>query len=400
MSNGVLTETSVKALMLSSGVKKKLQESQWRLSLGRADCLLKNDDHGLRGIHPPVIPQLNVKRSSIYKGTSENGKFNHHPQLAKYGNKYFYAWSNGFIDEGAGGQRVIVSRSDNLRDWSEPVCVAGSWDEQDSLACSAAALYTDQMGLHLFVMSKKAAKATDRSWFGLSRAGPESQTIDLYSSSDGRAWSKTYTFGDRIHWIFEAPRLTSEGRLLCSCATNREGAGILRWPGDSIFQQPEFISVPEPKGALFPYGEASWYETDDGVIVVYWRDEGGSGYLYVNFSRDGGRTFSMPILSDIPDSMSRVYAGRLHDGRYYLCGNANPSLFDRSHLMLLLSDEGYRFDRAYIVHSDPTAQRSKGLLKMNGYQYPVCLAEEERLIVGCSVNKEDIECATFAIRDL
>jgi hypothetical protein len=95
--------------------------------------------------------------------------------------------------------------------------------------------------------------------------------------------------------------------------------------------------------------------------------------------------------------MSRVHAGRLADGRHYLCNNAFPTLLDRRHLMLLLSTDGLTFDKAYVLVDDPTSQRLKGMLKADGYQYPCCLPEDDRLLVAYSVNKEDIECGVVAV---
>lgn len=104
--------------------------------------------------------------------------------------------------------------------------------------------------------------------------------------------------------------------------------------------------------------------------------------------------------TDFPDSMSRVRAGRLRDGRYYLIGNAYAKLLDRGHLMLTLSDDGFRFDSMFSLLEEPTAQRAFGLLKVNGYQYPVAIEDEGRLIVAYSVNKEDIECGIVRLKAL
>jgi hypothetical protein len=60
--------------------------------------------------------------------------------------------------------------------------------------------------------------------------------------------------------------------------------------------------------------------------------------------------------------------------------------------MLLLGDDGYQFNKVYMLVNDPTSQRLAGLLKADGPQYPCCLVEKDRLLVGYSVNKEDIEC--------
>ena len=152
------------------------------------------------------------------------------------------------------------------------------------------------------------------------------------------------------------------------------------------------ISLPTPEGAVFPYGEGSWYQLVDGKIIAFWRDEGGSCRMWVNYSDDGGKTWAPPMISDIPDSMSRIYAGRLQDGRYYLCNNAFATLLDRRHLFLLLSEDGLVFKSVYLLIDDPTSQRLKGLLKADGYQYPCCLVDGDRLLVAYSVNKEDIEC--------
>ncbi len=222
--------------------------------------------------------------------------------------------------------------------------------------------------------------------------GAISAYVDLYGSSDGVHFEKVLTYGSNIKWIFEAPRLTAEGRLLCVATTRAEGPAILLWPGNDLLAQPEYIRVPEPEGASFPYGESTWYQLDSGRIMVFWRDEGASCRVYVNHSDDGGRTWSTPVLSDIPDSMSRLYAGRLSDGRFYLVNNAIPTLLDRRPLMLLLSDDGVEFNDLYMINDSPVEMRRKGLLKINGHQYPCCLVDGDRLFVAYDANKEDIMC--------
>ena len=100
----------------------------------------------------------------------------------------------------------------------------------------------------------------------------------------------------------------------------------------------------------------------------------------------------LPLLSDIPDSMSRLYAGRLSDGRFYLVNNAIPTLLDRRPLMLLLSDDGIQFNEVLMINDSPTEMRRKGLLEINGHQYPCCLVDGDRLFVAYDANKEDLMC--------
>jgi len=260
------------------------------------------------------------------------------------------------------------------------------------------ALYAQAETLYIVDWHEEAIR--DANVVGMRRIVPESNRLELLASTDGERWELARPLDERIRVVFEAPRLTAEGRLMCVCSTTDCQPGMLLWPGDDILVDPEIVPLPTPPGAAFPYGEGSWYQTDDGRIIIFWRDEGASCRVWVNYTDDGGRSFVPPMISDIPDSMSRVYAGRLADGRYFLCNNAFPTLLDRRHLTLLLSDDGYEFNKVYLLVDDPTSQRLKGLLKADGYQYPVCLPEAGRLLVGYSVNKEDIECGAVDVADV
>ena len=64
---------------------------------------------------------------------------------------------------------------------------------------------------------------------------------------------------------------------------------------------------------------------------------------------------------------------------------------NRNVFTIALSDDGSKFSKMYRLIDEPTRQRYKGHLKVDGYQAPSCVVEGERLLVAFSVNKEDIE---------
>jgi len=384
------------ARMLSGEVAEKLRRFHMRHCFEEYGCLLHYDDQGPRGEDPPIISYAPFVRSRIYAGTRESGSYNHHSQLVKFKGRYFFGFSNGRRDELTGGQRLMLASSDDGKDWTAPTCVVGG-EEDSPVSHTIVGLRATEDTLYL--LDRYDETTHDPAAVGMRRVETNNTRVDVYASSDGEQWDKVFALAEPICRIFEAPRETADGRLLC-VASLRDGAAILRWPGNELLERPEIVPVPEPHGASFPYGEGSWYQTDDGTVVVFWRDEGQSCRLWVNTSTDGGSTFSEPAISDIPDSMSRVYAGRLPDGRCYLCNNAFPALLDRLHLMLLLSDDGYTFDQVYLLIDDPTSQRVAGLLKADGYQYPCCLPDGDRLLVGYSVNKEDIECGIIDLQEI
>jgi len=379
--------------MLSEDAAAKLIRFHMHECMQEGGCLMKYDDHGPRRETSPGIPYAPMIRSRLYTGTRETGSYNHHSQIAKFKGKVFFSWSNGRVDEEAEGQRILLCSSDDAQRWSDPIVVVGDRNEK-VVAHNCVAMMATEDALYVVGMSEDTT--IDASVVGMRRVDPESYAVSVYASTDGVQWEKALTFDKRIKGIFEAPRATADGHLLC-VAVLRDGAAILRWPGLDLCEKPEIITVPQPFGASFPYGEGSWYQTDDGTIVVFWRDEGQSCRLWVNTSADNGQTFSEPAISDVPDSMSRVYAGRLTDGRFFLCGNAFPTLLNRMHLMLLLSDDGYTLNKVCMLVNDPTAQRLTGLLKEDGYQYPCCLVDNDRLLVAYSVNKEDIECGVVDV---
>ncbi len=389
MSKALDVRTFSKVRMLTPEVAGQLNWFHWAWLFQETRCLMKNDDHGPQGVNPPIIPYVPVKRGIVYQGTRETGSYNHHSQLAKFKGKYWFAFSNGIRDEEAEGQRIRISNSDDGVNWSDAVTVIGG-EPGTTIVHNCVALYVEKDAMYIVDWREESLR--DAESVGMRRIVPESNQLNLLKSTDGKTWNQISSWDPNIRVIFEAPRLTAEGRLMCICSTVDNGAAFMMWPGDKIEEKPEIITPPQNPDASFPYGEGTWYQLDDGRIIVFWRDEAGSCRAYVNYSEDGGKTWTPPMISDIPDSMSRLYAGRLTDGRYYLTNNAFPTLLNRMHLTLMLSDDGIEFNKVYLIVDDPTSQRLKGLLKCDGYQYPVGLVDGNKLIIGHSVNKEDIWC--------
>ena len=58
-----------------------------------------------------------------------------------------------------------------------------------------------------------------------------------------------------------------------------------------------------------------------------------------------------------------------------------------------------KFNRMFSLLEEPTKQQAIGLLKTNGYQYPVAIEDDGRLIIAYSV-KEDIECGVVPLKVL
>ena len=193
-------------------------------------------------------------------------------------------------------------------------------------------------------------------------------------------------------YAFEGPRPTRSGSLLSfGAAVDDWSQGlVLLWdklakPTDT----PTTIEIPKAEG-LEPL-QGSWYQTEDGKIWLFLRDGSFSCRLALTWSEDEGETWSKPLSTDFPNTSSRIFAGKLNDGRYYLAGNNYDRLLDRRHLLLAMSEDGQTFDRMHTIVSGDTSRRIEGKHKEDGYHYPNCFVDGDKLFVTYSVNKENIE---------
>jgi hypothetical protein len=146
--------------------------------------------------------------------------------------------------------------------------------------------------------------------------------------------------------------------------------------------------------------QGTWYQTDDGRIWMYQRDDTLSGYLGLTVSDDEGETWSPLMQTDFPNTFSRAYAGRFGDGRFYICGNNYNRFLDRMTLLIAVSDDGRVFDRQYELVTGSTTRRINGRHKEDGFHYPNCYTDADKLIITFSINKEDIAVGVLNTREL
>ena len=379
--------------VLTPELAAEFKRMRLRYALWEAGCVAFDADQGPRS-RKDLPGRLPVERCRVRTGMGEAGTYHHQAQIATFKGRYYYAFTSSPRDEFGAGQRTMIARSDDARAWSDAVCVAPA-DVEAGMFRETAGLYADGEQMVLYVMTKHRTGGKETYEPKMLRYIDPGVRIDAWVTTDAQNWTeRPGLVASDDAWMFEAPRLTRDGTLLV--AGSIDGFPVAyRWRPEDPACPPEIVRMPkpDPEASLFD-GEGSWYQLDDGKIIMFWRDGGCSGRLYVTTSDDDGASWTQPLVTDFPDSVSRVYAGRLPDGRFFIVGNAFAKLFDRHHLMLTLSDDGLKFSRTFIVVDDPTAQRAFGLLKCNGFQYPFALVEDDRLLIGYSANKEDMECVS------
>ena len=342
-------------------------------------------------------PRVPYARALVYSGEAATFAYSHHQTICKFRDRYVVSWSNGLVHEDYPGQEVHYAWSEDGLNWSEPRVLVHTPVASKLVRNNAGLLaWDDRLYCYVCVANDFGRESVSP---GMSSLDNQAMQLDVYETTDLVHWKHYPGINDSIY-LFEAPRPTQEGKLICAgfALTDPTQGLVLVWDsGTNPTNRPRVIQV--PRSEVKPE-QGTWYQTDDGTLYLFWRDGTWSGTLGLSTSQDGGETWSPPLQTDMQNSFSRAYAGRLPDGRYYIVGNNYNVLLDRRHLQIALSDDGLSFDRMYTLVEGPTSRRINGRHKEDGYHYPNCLADGDKLLVTYSVNKEDIEVGTVRIGDL
>jgi hypothetical protein len=325
--------------------------------------------------------------------------YNHHHQILFDRGRLYASWSNGIAHEDNPGQRMVFAVSDdNGRTWSAPRQITPQSPDPTS-TFTAMGLRThrdlliayyghyahnpigfDQNG----IVSGKAIlanRANANVWVR------KNSYCDLRISRDrGESWEKPIRVLDRF-----VPNLRPfplrNGRLLMpgnvSFGWTDDPAGVTRWKRSGLPRLPKW-QVDDPEGFLKScsyrkdprdYCEGSFFQTDDGTIHMMLRTlpaagERHNGRLAVTESRDGGKTWSEPILTGYSDCSCRFHFGRLPDGRLFDLSCPDPK-GARTPMVLALSGDGVAFERHFVLGNAPAAKpRLSGHAKGGAYGYP------------------------------
>ena len=339
------------------------------------------------------FPQLDMSRATLYRGQAESWAYSHHTAIAKFRDKYVVSWSNGFENEDHLGQEVHFAWSTDGANWSDPGVVVANPVETGEV-CNSAGLYADDNRLYCYVgVAGTDDETTDSPW--MHRFKQPRIQLDIYETADLKTWTRHERVCDDVY-LFEGPRQTRDGKLMC-CGFDWPGdhhAMVLIWDDASrpaapprVVHQPISTDGPRPE-------QGTWYQTDDGRIYMFQRDSDCSCRIGLSWSDDGGETWSDMLRTNFQNTYSRFSAGRLTDGRFFIAGNNHERFLERRHLHLALSDDGRCFDRQYTLVEGDTTRRVEGNNKEDGFHYPNCCVDGDKLLVAYSMNKEDIEVGT------
>ncbi len=343
--------------------------------------------------------------------------YQHHAQLASDGERLYASFSEGDRDEDQCGQRMMLMTCDDDEglNWSSPRPIV---DRQPGRF--GYSIVTGE-GVHVAPDGSLTAYAGhyDRGYEdqlmyyaaggngNLGDAGfvsySDTHTRIMRSDDRGGAWREVGRIDGFVPNLGPCP--TASGRLILpgnvafpytDDPTGRAGwewAGLPRLPRGTRDDPEGFILAARRRGDPRDYCEASFFQTDDGVIHMMLRTN--VQRLAVTRSEDYGATWSEPLLTDYTDCNARHHFGRLPDGRFFGLSTPRPDS-PRTPLVLAVSEDGERFDRHFIIGDAPNRlARVPGVHKYGRYGYPQMIVHRGHAYVIYSINKEDIALARF-----
>lgn len=350
--------------------------------------------------HPATLglsPAPGAEHFTVYvPARSEDFAYNHGAVLTVFQGRFYVQWQSSFRDEDAPETRVMYAVSEDGATWSPPrvlrpareggVITNGGWlGDGESLVAF----------LNVWSVTGEA---------------PRHGFTEFIESGDGETWTDPSPVldasGSPITGIIEQDvRALPDGRLLTAFHIQ---PGLIAAPhatsdplGQTGWVRGEMENLPT-EGDISRELEPAWYLTSQGSVVMVFRDQAGSFGTLMSESQDQGETWSTPVLSDFPDSRSKQSAGNLPDGTVFRTNNPRRDR-TRYPLVLSLSADGRRFDRAYTLRTgldDMPAMQFDGRYKRLGYSYPKSLVHDGHLYVAYATNKERIELTRIPVSSL
>ena len=334
-----------------------------------------------------------VKTVNIFTATDLTDHYANGVVMTAFKGKLYCMWQSSPKDEDSNDTWVAYSTSaDEGMTWSAPQPLALSTDE---FYCTSGGWLVRGDTLTAFIDTWQKGLA------------PRGGHTCYMTTTDGQAWSELQPVrmadGQPMAGVLEQdPYTLPDGRLV---GASHMMPGLHICPvytddptGHHGWQIADFES--EDAGKQSRELEPSQYVQPNGTIVMLFRDQKSTFRKLASVSDDRGETWSKPQITNIPDARTKQCAGNLSDGTSYMvCCPANGKW--RWPLVLLLSQDGVRFDKAILLRSgqadDLPPRRYEGRYKTLGFNYPKAFVRNNSLYVCYSVNKENVDCTVISL---
>lgn len=317
---------------------------------------------------------------AVINPAEEKLKFQLHNYLIHHEGRFWCMWSQGPPVEDEPGQIVRYATSEDGLKWSEPKVLVGP--PKEGYAYIARGFWLRDGELLALVAHFKGKGA-----FG---ANKELQLQALAWDKKAEAWkAKGLVFENAINNF--PPQKLPTGEWMLTRRDARFNVSMLIGGQKGIDDWKDFPVVKRLQIKGFSPDEPIWWPQSDKKLIGLFRDNGGSSRLFRAESTDNGRTWSLPVLTNFPNSSSKLFSLQTSGSCRVLISNANPSL-GRRHLHLSISEDGSTFTRMALLDIPSP--------KPGTLQYPHVIEHNGNLYIAFSRNKAQTEILKIPLREI
>jgi len=320
-----------------------------------------------------------------------------HNYLAFHQGKFWCIWSDGPKIEDWPTQEIKYATSEDGLTWSEAKSVTGT--PQEPYAFIARGLW-----LRDGEMLALAAHYRGKAAFGPA----EEKQLELLAyrwDADADSWQREAKLYDNAINNFPPQKLPT-GDWILTRRDSRFNVSILIGGKESLSDWRAYpvVKVGAVKG--FRPDEPIFWLMPDQTLNALFRDNGGSMRLFHATSADNGETWTPPVLTNFPNSTSKIFSLPVSRGYRVMISNANPK-WGRRQLHLSISEDGKNFNRMAEIEvpTPPVADGIDSLWKkfqqgIGSLQYPHVMEKDGYLWVALSRNKTQTEIIRIALDDV
>jgi hypothetical protein len=332
---------------------------------------------------------------TVFRPSDETDHFSNGVVMIGFKDHVYCQWQSSQTDEDAPETWVAYSRSSDGKVWSAPMTLV---PESDSGYHSSGGWWVNGDTLVAYI----------NMW-------PDDYTVrggytQYKTSTDGINWSEIKHLpmadGTRLNGIFEQdPHRLPSGRIIGAAhfqpglfvrpVYTDDPSGIRGWKKGNI------TTLPSSGNNSREMEPSSFYRADNAVVMVF-RDQSSTFFRLASVSNDFGANWTVPVLTNMPDSRSKQSAGNLPDGTAFQVGNPVNNK-TRVPLVISLSKDGLMFDKAFVLREGGSGLQSlryAGKAKSAGYSYPKSTIWNDYLYVSYATNKEDVEFTRVPLTSL
>lgn len=332
--------------------------------------------------------------------------FTHHPGLAYFNGKWYANFTQGYKDEDAPGQQIVVCSSDDFLTWSKPVvvgpCTENTMVKGQLTANICGPIYAcdGKLFVSYSACSYPPSKFDSQGRFQAnSDLECQSQSF-IVMSSDGVNWSEPTLYsggggGDTLRQTVTGRWFKAYG--ITGLFNDDETPNGLYWEAKGLSHTQRNDATARNNGTV--HTESSWFQTKDHVLHIMVRSD--TGYLWMMESYDNGETWTDLYPTNFGSSSTMWKFGELPDGRIYGVGTSGNASSGRDKLELWISEDGINFDTCYIIRDEKdSVQRRPGWAKGGAYGYPSVQIRDGYMHVLYSRHKEYMEVSRVKLSDI